>query len=352
MKRSRLLLLGLAAIAPVYAETFDEEAIFAQFSGSVARVDFEGELFDGSKEAAFGTAFLVSADGLVLTCNHVVPVDSNYKTSKLTARFGSLFSPPVEGEVIWRERKLDVALLKFPPPSFAVPLAVSAERASLLRKGTHVITVGFPIDLDAGVWDGRANTKVPNVPRWVMDTVLNPGQSGSPIFTSDGHIVGLAWGSAIRWVDGKSTTPLQGIRYFVSGETVWNELPKDKRELLSTTVTLPTQAGVSLSMLRVANTIDFTRLASSANAGRRTYSMPLVARKGFRIVHVKSNVFNAANLSDYHVDIAQDGQTAVARFSLNNGSAQDPWRAWLKGTVQLEQQSLDMAEAASPAAPP
>jgi hypothetical protein len=340
--RARLVAVCvLACTGPALAaDTFTEVDIFQNFAPSVAKIDFDGELFDGSRESSFGTAFLVSSDGLALTCNHVIPPQSNYRTSTLRARFRSLESVPVEGQVIWRDPDLDIALLRFTPPGNAAPLVVSATRAAGLVPGTPVMTLAFPIDLDLGVWGGKTNTKVPNRPRWVMDAVLNPGASGSPIFTNDGVIVGIAWGAAIRWMNGNASTPLEGIRYFVSSETIWNSLPPEQRALFSTSVTMP-QGLAQASVLRVANTLDITQLVRPGNNGRRMFSIPLHAQPGYQIVGVNSNVFNVANMTDYTVVVAPDGSRAEARFALDGGTVGDPWRSWLKGTIQLEQKPIE-----------
>ena len=46
-------------------------------------------------------------------------------------------------------------------------------------------------------------------------------------------------------------------------------------------------------------------------------------------------------MTDYTVVVAPDGSRAEARFALDGGTAGDPWRSWLKGTIQLEQKPIE-----------
>jgi len=328
--------LALITVRSDQVDSFSKADVYQHFGPAVARLDFSGELHDGSWESSPGTAFLVSDTGLALTCNHVIPPLTNYKSWKLTARFRSLKAEPVVGEVIWRDSGLDVALVRVTVPADAKPLVLSAEQAASLVPGTDIIALGFPIDLDLSVSPGTVNVRR-SAHQWVIDAALNPGNSGGPIFGRDGRIVGIAWGAAIRWVVGTSSVPLEGIRYFVAADKIWEALPPEQRNLFATSV----QRSLSeTSVVRVSDTIDITKsnYPVTFDAHTRTYAIPFRAEAGYRIVAAKSTFLSAANMSGYELDVAPDGGSAIARFTLKSGPQDDQWRGWLKATVELEQE--------------
>jgi S1-C subfamily serine protease len=324
------------------AAPLTKSQIYQRLGPSVARVDFAGELYDGTQELSPGTAFLVSSDGLALTCSHVVPPTTNYKSWKLEGRFESLASGRISGEVIWRDQDLDVALVRFPPPPRAKPLVLDAKLAAALTPGTDIVALGFPIDLDLSVSAGTINVRRSDR-LWVFDAAINPGHSGGPIIGEDGRIVGVAWGAALRWSAGATSVPLEGIRYFVAADKIWDALPAPEKALLATTFEAP--AGED-GVVRIAQTIDITKSNHPVllQPHSSLYQVPIKAEPGYRILAARSKVFSAANMSGYTLNVAEDGSSAVATFTLKSGPQVDQWRGWLKGTVELEQEKVTETE--------
>ena len=132
----------------------------------------------------FGTGFLVSNQGHILTNNHVV---AGCKT--LATRDGK----PLQ--VISRNASSDLALLQ---ANFA-PSAVAVFRTGPAPKlGDSVVAFGFPLpgllssegNVSAGILS--ATSGLQNDVRFVqISAPVQPGNSGGPLFDSSGHVIGV-----------------------------------------------------------------------------------------------------------------------------------------------------------------
>ena len=133
-----------------------------------------------------GTAFVVSPDGYLLTCAHVVRNATDIKVT-----LGGETSPC---EVVVRDDARDLAVLRMDRRNLpALPLADS-EKVELAQE---VRAIGFPLaDIlgsslkvtqgsVAGITFGRRG-KV-----FQIDAVVNPGNSGGPLVDSSGCVVGV-----------------------------------------------------------------------------------------------------------------------------------------------------------------
>ena len=72
----------------------------------------------------------------------------------------------------------------------------------------------------------------------------------------------------------------------------------------------------------------------------RKYELSFPARQGFRIVEAKFMESNATRVSDFSVEIEDEGQRAVVRFKLTSGPAVDRFRGWLHGNLVLTQEQV------------
>jgi len=136
----------------------------------------------GSKK--FGTGFVVSNQGHILTNNHVV---AGCRT--LATRDGKAL------QVLSRNANSDLALLQ---ADFA-PSAVAVFRAGPAPKlGDSVVAFGFPLpgllSSDGNVSSGilSATSGLQTDVRFVqISAPVQPGNSGGPLFDSSGHVIGV-----------------------------------------------------------------------------------------------------------------------------------------------------------------
>ncbi len=135
-----------------------------------------------------GSGFIVSADGLVVTNNHVV---EGAREIVVTLADREEYAATVVG----RDPKTDLALLKIAPRKElpAVPLGDS----DTLRVGEWVVAIGNPFGLSNTVTAGIVSAKGrvigagPYDDFIQTDASINPGNSGGPLFNLRGEVVGI-----------------------------------------------------------------------------------------------------------------------------------------------------------------
>jgi len=136
---------------------------------------------------ALGTGFILSADGYVVTNNHVVE-DADEVIVKM--RDGSEH----EARIIGTDPKLDVALIKFKAKHLK---PVRLGNSSKLRVGDWVVAIGNPFGLEQTVTAGIVSAKGrvigsgPYDDFIQTDAAINPGNSGGPLFNTRGEVVGI-----------------------------------------------------------------------------------------------------------------------------------------------------------------
>lgn len=136
---------------------------------------------------SFGSGFIISGDGYVLTNNHVVQ-----GADKVTVRLSD--RRELDAEVIGTDERSDVALLKIEATDLPAMKIGDPEK---LKVGEWVMAIGSPFGFDYSVTAGIVSAKsrsLPNesyVPFIQTDVAINPGNSGGPLLNMDGEVVGI-----------------------------------------------------------------------------------------------------------------------------------------------------------------
>lgn len=139
------------------------------------------------EKTAFGSAFFISKDGYLLTNHHVVE-DASEVTIMLSDR------REIDAKVVGSDQRTDVALLKVEGNNFP---ALSTGSMDQLRVGQPVLAIGSPFGFDYSASAGIVSAKSRNmlgetsVPFIQTDVALNPGNSGGPLFNTQGQVVGV-----------------------------------------------------------------------------------------------------------------------------------------------------------------
>src|SRR5262245_27979018 len=138
----------------------------------------------GPAERPSGTGVIVHSDGYVLTAYHVVA----------NARRVVIVTPGevrASAIVVSTDVEHDLALLKAETIGLS---EASLGHAGAVRLDQEVIAVGFPFGLREGsVTRGRvAAVRTKGVQRvFQVDAAVNPGNSGGPLFNSQGEVIGI-----------------------------------------------------------------------------------------------------------------------------------------------------------------
>ncbi len=159
---------------------------------SVRQVVTQSGLFGTQQGQAAGTGFVLSADGYIVTNNHVIAEgDSPVVT------FADGTTEPAT--IVAGDPSRDLAVLRVDRDDL-VPLAVGD--SDELRLGEQLIAVGYALDLDgepsvtSGILSAKnrtitAENGVQLVNLLQTDTAINPGNSGGPLFNSSGEVIGI-----------------------------------------------------------------------------------------------------------------------------------------------------------------
>ena len=135
-----------------------------------------------------GSCFLISNDGFFITSKHLVKKRRYVKIQQKDREV--VFN----AEVIYRDSLLDFAILQCAPKQTdnfrAVPFKFYKKKPSL---GEDVFTLGYPkpdIVYTTGVVSSETGYKSDSV-SYEVSMPSNPGNSGAPLFTKKGDLVGM-----------------------------------------------------------------------------------------------------------------------------------------------------------------
>ena len=137
---------------------------------------------------SLGSGFVIDPEGLVVTNNHVIA-----DADEITVVFND--GAKLKAEVIGRDQKIDIALLRVKPPK---PLkAVKFGDSEKLRLGEWVIAIGNPFMLGGSVTAGIVSARNRDInsgpyDNYIQtDAAINRGNSGGPLFNLDGEVIGV-----------------------------------------------------------------------------------------------------------------------------------------------------------------
>ncbi len=174
------------------------ESVAQKVLPSVVKIDVTG-----NGEAGSGSGIILTADGTILTNNHVVEVAGESGTIKVSFSDGT----SADAEILGTDPLTDTAVIKATEVSDLTPATIGT--SSDLGVGEGVVAIGSPFGLDATVTSGivSALDRPVNVgsddagnsttyPAIQTDAAINPGNSGGPLTDMAGAVVGI--NSSIR----------------------------------------------------------------------------------------------------------------------------------------------------------
>lgn len=161
-----------------------------------------GDLFGGgqgngpqTREAqSLGSGFIISADGYVVTNNHVITADGQGEVESITVTTPDGTEYPAK--LIGKDAASDLAVLKISRPTPFPFVKFGDSRKA--RVGDWVIAIGNPFGLGGTVTQGIISAVYRNTgsgsayDRYLQtDASINRGNSGGPMFDMAGNVIGI-----------------------------------------------------------------------------------------------------------------------------------------------------------------
>ncbi len=180
---------------------------------TVVRVDVRKQ----GRSAGSGSGVIISSDGLALTNSHVVQGSRTVNLITLEGR-------DLQARVLGDDPDTDLALLRV-EADVSLPAARLGD-SSKLRRGQIAIAIGNPLGFDAtvtaGVVSALGRSLQSRTGRMIEDVVqtdapLNPGNSGGPLVSSAGDVIGINT-AVIMGAQGICFAVASNTASFVAGE--------------------------------------------------------------------------------------------------------------------------------------
>jgi len=152
---------------------------------------FFGDRFgpDSQRQSGLGSGVIVSADGLVLTNNHVVESADEIEVALHDGR-------KTKARIVGTDPESDLAVLKIITDTPLAPITLAA--AETLRIGDVVLAIGNPFGVGQTVTSGivsalgRTHLGINTFENFIQtDAAINPGNSGGALVDSNGRLVGI-----------------------------------------------------------------------------------------------------------------------------------------------------------------
>ncbi|WP_300681365.1 trypsin-like peptidase domain-containing protein [Nocardioides sp.] len=192
---------GTNAVAP----SGSIQAVAADVLPSVVKIEVAG-----TSESGSGSGIILTADGTILTNNHVVEIAG--KTGKIRVDFNDGSS--ASATILGTDPLTDTAVIKVDKTGLK-PATIGSSDA--LAVGQGVVAIGSPYGLDSTVTSGivsalnrpvnvgsDSNNNATVYPAIQTDAAINPGNSGGALVNMDGQVVGI--NASIRTASDSTTS--------------------------------------------------------------------------------------------------------------------------------------------------
>ena len=198
---------------------------------AVVRLDVKAR--DARAQGGTGSGVVVAPDGLVLTNSHVVGGASRVDVTTVEGRnlaarvqVTAAEGRSLDARVVGDDPDTDLALVRV-DASVTLPAAILGN-SKRLRRGHLVIAIGNPLGFESTVTTGvvsalgrslrsRSGRLIDDVVQ--TDAALNPGNSGGPLVSSHGEVVGINT-AVIMGAQGICFAVASNTANFVLGELV------------------------------------------------------------------------------------------------------------------------------------
>ncbi|HEX4926866.1 MAG TPA: trypsin-like peptidase domain-containing protein [Burkholderiales bacterium] len=330
------LLAGCSALRPDFTAVVQSEgaAVVAIAAGSAAPSAEESPGEDEEPLAPlpegplFGSGFLVSADGYVVTNAHLVEQAPDEITVRLTDR------REFKAVLVGSDAMTDIALVKI--AARGLP-HVRIGDSRKLQPGEWVAAIGSPFGLERSVTagivsaTGRTLPEEGYVPFIQTDVAVNPGNSGGPLFNLAGEVIGVnsvIYSASGGFVGVSFAVPIEVAMDVVRELRAYGRVTRGRIGVRLQELTGDLAAALHVPGGEGALVLDVLRDGPAERAGLR--SGDVVVRFGGKRVHDHSDLMRLA--SEAHpdelvlVDFVRDGKPMRAYVTVAEARVAPPAR--------------------------
>lgn len=269
---------------------------------------------NGGASGTLGSGFIINAEGLVVTNNHVV---DRAEAIEVRLADGRQFDATVVG----RDPSTDLALLRLEGAS-KLPIVTMGD-SDLLEVGDWIVAIGNPFGLELSVTHGliSARERVLGLGPWddfiQTNALINPGNSGGPLFDMRGEVVGVT--TAI-------VSEGQGIGFAVPINLVKDLLPN----LLDNG--RPERGWLGVRLEEVADAVvivDVVKDSPAEVAGLRAGDRitRVQGRPVERYLRLLRRIALLAPGTDVHIELVRAGKTLELTAALANRPSEEALKA-------------------------
>ena len=172
---------GINELPAINAADKTAELLAKDKRSSIVVITQEGRQ---GKISGTGTGFVISEDGLIATCAHVIG-----ESRPITVRFANGKEYEVKEIFAW-DRKLDLAILKIEEKDL---IALNLAKANTAKQGAEVIAMGNPQGLEFSVVRGIISglREIDGSSLIQIAIPIEPGNSGGPLMDRKGNVHGI-----------------------------------------------------------------------------------------------------------------------------------------------------------------
>jgi Do/DeqQ family serine protease len=181
------------AVVNVYARRVVRQPGFSPFAGDPFFQRFFGPGFGVPRErvqSSLGSGVIVSADGIVVTNNHVIAGATDIKIALADRR-------EFEAELVLKDEQTDLAVLRAVDAKEPFPYLELGD-SDALEVGDLVLAIGNPFGVGQTVTSGivsavaRTRVGISDYQFFIQtDAAINPGNSGGALVAMDGRLIGV-----------------------------------------------------------------------------------------------------------------------------------------------------------------
>lgn len=245
------------ALLDAYSETV---------AGAVDRVGPAVSRIERLGDQGHGSGFAISPDGLIITNHHVV---ADAKAVRIRSANGAVG----QGSVLGRDPDTDIALVR---ADMDVQAWARLGDSQKLRRGHIAIAIGNPLGFDwsvtSGVVSALGRSMRASTGRLIEDVVqtdaaLNPGNSGGPLVSASGEVVGVNT-AVIRGAQGIAFAVASNTANFVVSEILrFGHVRRAFIGIVVDTIMLPRRVALKAGMMQ-ETTVRIRRIDPGSPADR------------------------------------------------------------------------------------